>query len=87
MSGERVGLPGYGKAGYPAKYTSLALAIEHERRAELCFEFHRFFDLVRTGRAVEVLKSKGFNITESKLLFPIPQSAIDVNPELTQNAY
>lgn len=84
---ERVGLPGFGKAGYPAKYNSLALAIEHERRAELCFEFHRFFDLVRTGRAVEVLKSKGFNITDSKLLFPIPQSAIDVNPQLTQNAY
>ncbi|KAA0988851.1 RagB/SusD family nutrient uptake outer membrane protein [Dyadobacter aurulentus] len=84
---ERVGLPGYGKTGYPDKYSTLALAIEHERRTELCFEFHRFFDLVRTGRAVEVLKSKGFNITESKLLFPIPQSAIDVNPGLTQNSY
>ncbi|WP_229214962.1 RagB/SusD family nutrient uptake outer membrane protein [Dyadobacter bucti] len=65
----------------------MALAIEHERRTELSFEFHRFFDLVRTGRAVEVLKAKGFNITESKLHFPIPQSAIDVNPKLTQNTY
>lgn len=84
---ERVGLPGFGKTGYPAKYSTLALAIEHERRTELSFEFHRFFDLVRTGRAVEVLKAKGFNITESKLHFPIPQSAIDVNPKLTQNTY
>lgn len=84
---ERAGLPGFGKTGYPAKYSTLALAIEHERRTELSFEFHRFFDLVRTGRAVEVLKAKGFNITESKLHFPIPQSAIDVNPKLTQNTY
>ncbi|KQS26637.1 RagB/SusD family nutrient uptake outer membrane protein [Dyadobacter sp. Leaf189] len=84
---ERSGLPGYGKTGYPTKYSTLSLAIEHERRTELCFEFHRFFDLVRTGRAVEVLKAKGFNIAESKLLFPIPQSAIDVNPGLTQNNY
>ena len=83
----RVGLPGFGKTGYPAKYGTLALAIEHERRTELSFEFHRFFDLVRTGRALTVLKEKGFNITESKLLFPIPQAAIDVNPQITQNAY
>lgn len=83
----RVGLPGYGTSGYPTKYNTLALAIEHERRMELSFEFHRFFDLVRTGRAVEVLKGKGFAITEKKLRFPIPQNAIDVNPKLTQNAY
>lgn len=83
----RVGLPAFGTSAYPANYTTLAQAIEHERRIELCFEFHRFFDLVRTGRAVAVLKAKGFNITESKLLFPIPQSAIDVNPKLTQNPY
>ncbi|GAA4433043.1 RagB/SusD family nutrient uptake outer membrane protein [Ravibacter arvi] len=83
----RVGLPEFGSTGYPAAYKTLAQALEHERRVELCFEFHRFFDLVRTGRAVEVLRSKGYNITESKLLFPIPQSAIDVNPGLTQNTY
>lgn len=83
----RAGLAGFGASGYPAQYGSLALAIEHERRVELSFEFHRFFDLVRTGRAVQVLKAKGANITESKLLFPIPQSAIDVNPKLTQNPY
>lgn len=83
----RVGLPGFGTAGYPAKYATLAQAIEHERRVELSFEFHRFFDLVRTGRAVEVLKAKGFAITDKKLRFPIPQNAIDVNPKLTQNEY
>lgn len=38
----RVGLPGFGQEGYPEKYNTLTLAIEHERRVELCFEFHRF---------------------------------------------
>lgn len=82
----RAGLSGYGTSGYPTnKYSTLSLAIEHERRVELAFEFHRFFDLVRTGRAVEVLSSKGVDISANKLLFPIPLSAIDANPNLTQN--
>lgn len=82
----RVGLPGFGEGGYPAaQYPTLALAVEHERRVELAFEFHRFFDLVRTGRAVAVLASKGIPISADKLLFPIPLSAIDANPGLTQN--
>lgn len=83
----RIGLPSYGSPGYPSQYNTLEKAIEHERRIELCFEFHRFFDLVRTGKAVETLKAKGYNITANKLLFPIPQHAIDINPKLTQNAY
>lgn len=84
---DRVGLPAYDTEGYPSdKYPSLVMAIEHERRIELCFEFHRFFDLKRTGRAIEILRKKGFDISEDKLVFPIPQNAIDVNPRLTQNA-
>lgn len=82
----RVGLPGYGEPGYPAEYNTLAKALEHERRMELCFEFHRFFDLVRTGRAVEVMQAKGYDINQDKLRFPVPLRAIDVNPALTQNA-
>jgi hypothetical protein len=81
----RVGLPGFGQTGYPAKYNTLAMAIEHERRTELAFEFHRFFDLARTGRAAAVLTSKGIPVSADKLLFPIPQSAIDVNPAIVQN--
>lgn len=34
-------------------------AIETERRLELAFENHRWFDLVRTGRAVEVMTAHG----------------------------
>ena len=82
----RVGMPAYGSSEYPtAQYPTLALAIEHERRIELCFEFHRFFDLKRTGRALEVMTAKGYDINANKLLFPIPLNAIDVNPGLTQN--
>ena len=71
---------------YPSDlYPTLERAIEHERRVELCFEFHRFFDLVRTRRAVDVISQKWYNITEEKLLFPVPQNAIDSNPRVTQN--
>ncbi len=82
----RVGLPAYGSAGYPSSlYPALPLAIEHERRMELTHEMHRSFDLKRTGRLVEVLKGKGFPVSEKNLLFPIPESVIDVMPEIKQN--
>jgi starch-binding outer membrane protein, SusD/RagB family len=82
----RAGMPFYGTEDYPnEKYPTLALAIEHERRIELCFEFHRFFDLKRNNRAVDVLNEKGYNFDEYEILWPIPQNAIDINPKLTQN--
>lgn len=88
MVRERVGLPPFGSEEYPSNlYPTLELAIEHERRVELSLEMHRMFDLVRTGRASEVLQGKptipGFS--SDRLLFPIPEYAIDVNPGLTQN--
>jgi hypothetical protein len=68
------------------------LAIEQERRVELAFEGHRWFDLVRTGRAIEVMNSKKDQIglvrllTDNDLLFPIPQSQIDINKsKINQN--
>jgi starch-binding outer membrane protein, SusD/RagB family len=86
MVRDRVGLPHFGSDEYPSDlYPTLELAIEHERRVELTHEMHRMFDLVRTGRAIEVLQSKGFDFTQDKILFPIPQDAIDVNPALSQN--
>lgn len=81
----RAGLVGYGDADYPKEYNTFNKALEHERRVELAMEFHRFFDLVRTNRAMEVINSKGFNLTKDKLLFPIPVNAIDINPGLLQN--
>ena len=64
-----------------------ALMVEQERRVELAFENHRWFDLIRTGRAVEVMRSKGFSLNETNLICPIPQKQIDVNPKLTQSDY
>jgi hypothetical protein len=59
----------------------LLLAIEQERRVELAMEGHRWFDLIRTGRAQQVL-----GIQEpSQLLLPIPQGELLINPNLTQN--
>ncbi|TDK47947.1 RagB/SusD family nutrient uptake outer membrane protein [Algoriphagus formosus] len=61
--------------------------ILEERRYELAFEGQRYFDLVRTGRFASVIENtKGVNIDPSKNgLYPMPQRAIDRNPELTQN--
>lgn len=82
----RAGLPLYGSAQYPsAKYPTLDLAIEHERRMEFAMEFHRWFDLKRTGRAVAVLSAKGKAVNEDKMVLPIPQFARDQNPDLGQN--
>ena len=62
---------------------SLLDAIYHERRVELGLEGHRFFDLVRQGRAAEALD--GFIPGKSEL-FPIPTAEITLsNGALTQN--
>lgn len=61
--------------------TALLDAVLAERRLELAMEDQRFFDLRRFGVATTVLA-----IADTKLVFPIPQSERDVNPNLTQNA-
>jgi len=59
----------------------ILLAIENERRLEFAFEPHRWFDLVRTGRATTVL-----NFTdERKYLMPLPAQQLLIDPALTQN--
>jgi len=57
-------------------------AIRNERRVELGFEMHRFFDLVRWGIADQILE--GFEKGKHEV-FPIPQTEIDLNPLLVQN--
>lgn len=79
----RAGLP-----GISANTISEALdAIEHERRLELFSEWgHRYFDLKRREKANSVLGLiKSPNWEPNDLLWPIPQSELNLNVFLTQN--
>jgi tetratricopeptide (TPR) repeat protein len=72
--------------------------ILHERRLELAFEGHRYFDLMRTGTAIEkiswaLMTVVGFDerifttepIEEYQLLLPIPVGEIEKDASLVQN--
>lgn len=88
------------RAGLPDLSEATKENVASERRHELAFEAHRWTDLVRTGKAIEVMSEFGnrmknihsflqpgdFNITENKLLYPIPFREMEVNSELVQNA-
>ena len=64
---------------------ALRTAIAKERRLELAFEGHRWYDLKRTGKAIETMTALGYTLNENKLLFPIPQGERDKNINLKQN--
>ncbi|RAJ77323.1 putative outer membrane starch-binding protein [Chitinophaga dinghuensis] len=78
---------------------TLQTIILKERRVELAFENKRWLDLVRTGNAVAVMTAFGikqkamysylqpgsYNVTENRLLFPIPNAEILLNDKLTPN--
>jgi starch-binding outer membrane protein, SusD/RagB family len=55
-------------------------AVFNERRAELNFEGHRYFDLARKRRIKSVL-----NIEDFRSIFPIPNREIIANPNIKQN--
>ncbi|MDR1718647.1 MAG: RagB/SusD family nutrient uptake outer membrane protein [Dysgonamonadaceae bacterium] len=81
------------RAGLPAVTTSdkatMKEKIIHERRMELAFEGHRWFDLIHIDNgdyAVSFFHSIGkTNATKERLLWPVPQEEIDDNPLITQN--
>jgi starch-binding outer membrane protein, SusD/RagB family len=55
--------------------------IENERRLEFAFEPHRWYDLVRTKRADQVL-----GVTDArKWIFPIPFNDVQTDEDLVQN--
>lgn len=75
-----------------------------ERFKELCFEGHRWYDLKRTKKSIEILSQQTYpkwnpetesyistplpgaqEISDNDLLWPVPQSQRDNNPNLTQN--
>jgi hypothetical protein len=56
--------------------------IENERRYELSFEGHRWYDLVRTNRAKDVMPQFNSNWRSAYELWPIPQREIQNNPGL-----
>lgn len=81
----------------PSSQDEMIDAILHERRLELAFEGFRFFDLLRHGfdRAKAIHDAMPeqdsywqprFPLTEETVFMPIPQTALDNNPSLVQNA-
>lgn len=61
--------------------------ILNERSKELCFEGKRWFDLVRTGKAISVMQPiNGLN-NEDNYVWPIFLNEIRLNPLLKQNSY
>lgn len=94
---ERAGLPSYsasmGDAAYSSKYPTLKDAILHERRVELAFENHRWFDLIRnydaqglvsyfgTKSQADYGNSQLSNISTKDRYYPIPFDEYQLNPE------
>lgn len=94
---ERAGLPSYAEArkgaSYDSRYPTLKEAILHERRVELAFENHRWFDLIRNYDAeglVRYFKKKSqadygnaqlSNITTKDRYYPIPFDEHKLDPE------
>jgi starch-binding outer membrane protein, SusD/RagB family len=65
--------------------TAVITEMETQRRLELAFEGHRWFDLKRWGR--DVIKTTG-NVAygDTRTIAPIPNSEIIANKNLVQNA-
>ncbi|SHF12537.1 RagB/SusD family nutrient uptake outer membrane protein [Pedobacter caeni] len=72
---------------------SLRPVIAQERQWEFVGEGSRWFDLIRTGKAIEVMNAyfkvtpgyQGISINEDQLVQPIPQSQVNTDPAIKQN--
>jgi hypothetical protein len=96
MVRKRANLPDRSLADIPTQ-AALRLAVERERRVELGFEGHRWFDLLRTDRAQPVMnayyikenvKRNGVfvKLENYMLVFPIPTAQVNINPaKIPQN--
>ncbi|MDB5241511.1 MAG: RagB/SusD protein, partial [Spirosoma sp.] len=72
----RAGVATYTSTQLPTK-EAFRTAVINERRLELALENDRWFDLIRTGTAVEALKATGITMPAYRVVYPIPQSEID----------
>lgn len=63
--------------------------IQNERRRELFFEGHRWFDLKRLGRTItkpaQAASASAVLYTDYRLLAPLPSTEVSLNPALPQN--
>jgi starch-binding outer membrane protein, SusD/RagB family len=72
----------------PTTKADFKLALEKERRSEFGFEGLYWYDLVRTGRALDVMNPwlqanySGKTIDQTQLIYPIPRSEMLVKPGL-----
>jgi hypothetical protein len=60
-------------------------AVLQERRWELCFEGHRYYDLKRMDKLASTMATVGITAEDKHKLYPIPLREIDANPNLEQN--
>ena len=65
--------------------SQMILIVESERKYELAYEGHRWYDLVRTGRASVVMPAFNSNWKSTYELWPIPQREIQTNQALVGN--
>ena len=81
-------------AGYTSTGAALIADILIERRKELAFEGHRYWDLTRTKQDVVRVNLNGnypsntpltLLTTSNKRIWAIPQSERDANPNISQN--
>lgn len=69
-----------------ASDADLLTALEKERRTELCFEGHRFFDLKRQGKDIpKEGEQQTIPYYDFRVVAGIPQTEIDVNQNLENN--
>ncbi|NII26072.1 RagB/SusD family nutrient uptake outer membrane protein [Pseudoflavitalea sp. X16] len=83
----RAGLPLIAVTNPSISKDDLLQAIYHERMVELFSELgHRWFDVIRTGQANTIFKARKPGWKEGiSVLYPIPASERQFNPNLTQN--
>lgn len=76
------------RAGLTDMFPSGSALIEQilkERRLELAFEGHRFFDLTRLGRNIPKETINPIPFTDYRILAMVPAAEIQINANLTQN--